>query len=67
MANKAQNLSDKSVKKSATKRNKPADQNIVNVVKHECCPGKATKPCDVVNSTSAYTKLAKNATRFDIE
>lgn len=67
MANKAQNLSDKSVKKSPTKRNKPADQSIVNVVKHECCPDKATKPCDVVNSISAYTKLAKNATRFDIK
>ncbi len=67
MANKAQNLSNKSVKKSPTKRNKPADQSIVNVVKHECCPGKATKPCDVVNSISAYTKLAKNARRFDIK
>lgn len=67
MANKAQNLSDKSVKKSATKRNKPCDQSIVNVVKHECCPGKATKPVDVVNSTSAYSKLAKNAYRFDVE
>lgn len=66
MANKAQNLSDKSIKKSATKRNKPADQSIVNVVKHECCPGKATKPAEVVNSTSAYAKLAKNANRFDI-
>lgn len=66
MANKAQNLSDKSVKKSATKRNKPADQSIVNVVKHECCPGKADSPAQVQNSTSAYTKLAKNANRFDI-
>ncbi len=66
MANKAQNVSDKSVKKSPTKRNKPCDQSIVNVVKHECCPGKADCPAEVQNSTSAYAKLAKNATRFDI-
>jgi len=67
MANKAQNLSDKSIRKSPTKRNKPADQSIVNVVKHECCPGKADCPAEVQNSTSAYAKLAKNANRFDVK
>lgn len=66
MANKAQNLSDKSVRKSPTKRNKPADQSIVNVVKHECCPGKADCPAEVINTTGAYSKLAKNANRFDV-
>lgn len=66
MANKAQNLSDKSVRKSPTKRNKPCDQSIVNVVKHECCPGKADCPAETQNSISAYAKLAKNAQRFDV-
>lgn len=66
MANKAQNLSDKSVRKSPTKRNKPADQSIVNVVKHECCPGKADCPAEVINTTGAYSKLAKNANRFGV-
>lgn len=66
MASKARSSSDKSVKKSATKRNKPADQSIVNVVKHECCPGKATNPAEIVNTVSAYTKLAKNASRFEL-
>ncbi len=66
MASKNQGLSEKCVKKSATKRSKPADYSIVNVVKHECCPDKAMKPAETINSLSAYTKLAKNASRFEM-
>lgn len=54
------------VGKAPTKRGKATEQGIVNVVKNETCPTKAANPAEVTNTTSAYTKLAKNANRFDM-
>lgn len=70
MAKTSNSKSTKSTKttagKAPTKRGKSTEQGIVNVVKNETCPTKATNPAEVTNTTSAYTKLAKNANRFDV-